>query len=67
MSKSDTLGRKYVLLSRIKIGDTIIADDGFVSDHNGKEIHCITLNRKCVVKYSNGFYVRCFHGRHYLE
>jgi len=68
MPKTDINNKPYALLSQVKVGDILIADEGFISnDENGKDIHCIRPNRKCKVKYSNGLYVRCAHGRHYLE
>ena len=65
----DMNGRPYARLGECEPGNVLIADGGFVSDKGDKEIHCIRSGRECKVfrDDKSELYVRCAHGRHYLE
>ena len=45
-------------LSEVKVGDILVADDGFT---------CLSANEHCEVKEADGLYIYCKQGRHYLD
>jgi hypothetical protein len=55
----DNDGREYARLDKLKKGDTILVDDGF-SCMEPWSMHLVEEN-------TNGLYVLCTDGSHYLE